>query len=49
MDKEGGRLEKANYVCVKNSIDQSLQCIRNVPFLKESKRANMYQTFNIYP
>ena len=49
MDEEGSRLEKVNYICVKNSIDQSLQCIRNVPFLKESKWANMYQIFNIYP
>ena len=49
MEEEGGRLEKDNYICVKNSIIQSFQCIKNVPFLKESKRANMYRIINMYP
>ena len=49
MEEEGGRLEKDNYICVKNSVIQSFQCIKNVPLLKESKRANMYRIINMYP
>ena len=49
MEEEGGRLEKDNYICVKNSVIQSFQCIKNVPFLKESKRANMYRIIDMYP